>query len=67
MARKITLTFSIIGHTGCRYDMPPRQLGICPDKTNHELYRYLVHWLDQSKYRLSTVFHLKVDRNDGSF
>ena len=59
MARKITLTFldeKVARTSGWPLRYAARQLGIWPDKTNHELYRYFVHWLDQSKYRLSTVW-----------
>ena len=59
MARKITLTFldeKVAKTTGWPLRYAARQLGIWSDKTNHELYRHFVHWLDQSKYRLSTVW-----------
>ena len=59
MARKITLTF-LDEHTAKTTGWPlryaARQLGIWEDKTQHELYRHFVHWLDFSKYRLSTVW-----------
>ena len=52
--RKITLTFldeKVAKTTGWPLRYAARQLGIWLDKTNHELHRHFVHWLDQSKYR----------------
>ena len=59
MARKISLTLldqETAKTTGWSLRYAATQLGVWRDKTEGELHRHFVHWLDKTKYDLSVVF-----------
>ena len=59
MARKITLSLldqSAAKTVGWSLRYAADQLGVWRDKTEGELHRHFVHWLDRTKYDLSVVF-----------